>query len=354
MTVRITRRNKGVSTLPLTVSAQHGLVDQITFFNKTVASADLENYYLLKNGDFAYNKSYSAGYPWGAIKRLDKYPQGVLSSLYICFKELPICDSDYLTHYFETTKWHKEISMVSVEGARNHGLLNVAIPDFFDTLHHLPELAEQERISTFMNLYYRKCDLQRSKIDFLRQQRRAILEDFFARHNRNLVNLTTVCKSKQKGTLYSIAGFGTVLLHNEFLENSTSPTFVADKPNVSKEDILILWDGAQAGKVYTGYEGFLGSTFCAVQTKNNSVSKYVYYMLTFAEKRIQHTWREGSGVPHVAKDFIDHYKIPLPPIHEQLALVKIMECVDKKLLLEQQRLAQLQQFKRGLLQQMFA
>lgn len=71
---RVTRKNSNLeSTLPLTISAQHGLVDQNTFFNKQVASRDVSNYYLLKKGEFAYNKSYSNGFPLGAIKRLDAY-----------------------------------------------------------------------------------------------------------------------------------------------------------------------------------------------------------------------------------------------------------------------------------------
>ncbi|MGD1370324.1 restriction endonuclease subunit S, partial [Enterococcus faecium] len=84
---RVTRKNKKLeSTLPLTISAQFGLVDQNTFFNKQIASKDVSGYYLLKKGEFAYNKSYSNGYPWGAVKRLDKYDMGVLSTLYICFR----------------------------------------------------------------------------------------------------------------------------------------------------------------------------------------------------------------------------------------------------------------------------
>ena len=104
---RITRRNKNnKSSLPLTISAQYGLVDQISFFNKTVASVDLSGYYLLYNGDFAYNKSYSNDYAWGAVKRLDKYEKGCLSSLYFVFRPNDNVDSDYLTHYFESSKWH--------------------------------------------------------------------------------------------------------------------------------------------------------------------------------------------------------------------------------------------------------
>ena len=87
---RVTRKNENLdSKLPLTISAQYGLVDQITFFNNQVASVtNLKNYFLLEKGEFAYNKSYSAGYPWGAIKRLDRYEKGVLSTLYIFDKSI--------------------------------------------------------------------------------------------------------------------------------------------------------------------------------------------------------------------------------------------------------------------------
>ncbi|HFI0780925.1 TPA: restriction endonuclease subunit S, partial [Streptococcus suis] len=130
---RVTRKNKElISNLPLTISAQYGLVDQEEFFNKQVASKDVSNYYLVKNGEFAYNKSYSNGYPWGAIKRLDRYEMGVLSTLYIVFKPTSLICSDYLVSYYDTSNWYKEVSMIAAEGARNHGLLNIAPNDFFE------------------------------------------------------------------------------------------------------------------------------------------------------------------------------------------------------------------------------
>ena len=82
---RVTRKNANNETdLPLTISSKDGLVDQISYFNKTVASKDMSGYYLLHNGEYAYNKSYSVGYDFGSIKRLDRYPMGALSTLYIC------------------------------------------------------------------------------------------------------------------------------------------------------------------------------------------------------------------------------------------------------------------------------
>ena len=168
---RITRRNKNnESSLPLTISAQYGLVDQISFFNKTVASVDLSGYYLLYNGDFAYNKSYSNEYAWGAVKRLDKYEKGCLSSLYFVFRPNDNVDSDYLTHYFESSKWHKGISNIAGEGARNHGLLNMAVDDYFATKHYLPSLPEQKKIARIFNAITKRIEIQNKIIPVKKSQ----------------------------------------------------------------------------------------------------------------------------------------------------------------------------------------
>ena len=144
---RVVRKNtNNESSLPLTISAQYGLVDQITYFNNRVASRDVSNYYLVLNGEFAYNKSTSDGFPFGAVKRLDLYEKGVLSTLYIVFsiKNQSEIDSDYLTVFFDTDRWHKGVSERASEGARNHGLLNISADDFFDIDIFLPVHKEEQ------------------------------------------------------------------------------------------------------------------------------------------------------------------------------------------------------------------
>ena len=147
---RVIRKNEGnQSDLPLTISAQHGLVDQRDYFNNQVASRDMSGYYLLENGEFAYNKSTSGDSPWGAIKRLTKYEKGCLSTLYICFG-LDQGDPDFLVTYYETNRWHGAVQMIAAEGARNHGLLNIAPDDFFETVLTLPcSTEEQKQIGCF-------------------------------------------------------------------------------------------------------------------------------------------------------------------------------------------------------------
>ncbi|HDE0341086.1 TPA: restriction endonuclease subunit S [Staphylococcus aureus] len=143
---RVIRKNKNFeSKKPLTISGQLGLIDQTEYFSKSVSSKNLENYTLIKNGEFAYNKSYSNGYPLGAIKRLTRYDSGVLSSLYICFSIKSEMSKDFMEAYFDSTHWYREVSGIAVEGARNHGLLNISVNDFFTILIKYPSLEEQKK-----------------------------------------------------------------------------------------------------------------------------------------------------------------------------------------------------------------
>ena len=152
---RVTRKNKNnESDLPLTIASQFGLIDQRDFFNKVVAAKDMSNYYLLKKGEFAYNKSYSNGFDYGSVKRLNAYEQGCLSTLYICFGiTSDEVESDYLECFFDTLKWYGDVSMICAEGARNHGLLNVDTKGFFDevTIDLPKSLEEQKKISAYLN-----------------------------------------------------------------------------------------------------------------------------------------------------------------------------------------------------------
>ena len=153
MVERVTRKNENLeSELPLTISAQYGLIDQNEFFDKRIASRDVSGYYLLKKGEFAYNKSTSSDAPWGAVKRLDRYEMGVLSTLYIVFalKENGNIDSDFLVSYYDTDCWHKGVQAIAAEGARNHGLLNITPADYFETVLTVPsDVKEQHQIGTF-------------------------------------------------------------------------------------------------------------------------------------------------------------------------------------------------------------
>ena len=180
---RVTRKNQDlVSELPLTISAQYGLIDQNEFFDKRVASKDVSGYYLIYNGEFAYNKSTSSDAPWGAIKRLDRYEKGVLSTLYIVFKirDESVTSSDFLVTYYDTNNWHKDVQAIAAEGARNHGLLNIAPVDFFKTELMLPQdIEEQRKIGDYFKSLNALITLHQQKCDELKNIKKFMLQNMF-------------------------------------------------------------------------------------------------------------------------------------------------------------------------------
>ena len=183
MVERVTRKNENLeSELPLTISAQYGLIDQNEFFDKRIASRDVSGYYLLKKGEFAYNKSTSSDAPWGAVKRLDRYEMGVLSTLYIVFalKEDGNIDSDFLVSYYDTDCWHKGVQAIAAEGARNHGLLNITPADYFETVLTVPsDVKEQHQIGTFFAKLDTLITLHQRKLETLQKMKKSLLQKMF-------------------------------------------------------------------------------------------------------------------------------------------------------------------------------
>ena len=177
---RVKRKNKENNRTILTISAQDGLVDQENYFNKRIASRDVTGYYLLHKDDFAYNKSYSAGYPMGAFKRLKNYEKGVLSTLYICFKIIDDNINEYFEHFFESGSLNKQISQIAQEGARNHGLLNISVIDFFNTIKvSVPCIEEQKKIANLLTAIDEKIETVNQQLEQAKAYKKGLLQQLF-------------------------------------------------------------------------------------------------------------------------------------------------------------------------------
>jgi len=176
---RITRKNKEDNQNALTISAQMGLVNQQEYFSKQIASRDLTKYYLLHKGEFAYNKSYSAGYPMGAIKRLKLYEKGVVSTLYICFSLNAEINSDFFEQYVESGALVPELEKIAQEGARNHGLLNISLQEFFEVTLFKPCLEEQTKIANFLSAIDQKIEVVTQQIEQAKQWKKGLLQQMF-------------------------------------------------------------------------------------------------------------------------------------------------------------------------------
>lgn len=183
---RVTRKNEEDCKNVVTISAQRGFVIQTDFFNKSVASETLDNYYLIHKDDFCYNKSYSNGYPMGAIKRLTAFDKAVVTTLYICFKlkNLSTINIDFFEQYCESGIFNKELVKIANEGGRAHGLLNVTPTDFFNMQMKIPNLEEQNAIATVLVNADKEIELVNEKLASLQSQKRGLMQQLLTGKKR--------------------------------------------------------------------------------------------------------------------------------------------------------------------------
>ena len=175
---RITRKNEEDNQNVVTISAQRGFVVQTDFFNKSIASEILDNYYLVHKDEFCYNKSYSNGYPMGAIKRLKAFDKAVVTTLYICFKlkEKPQTNIDFFEQYCESGLLNKELVKVANEGGRAHGLLNVTSDDYFNMHMSVPSFEEQTAIATVLVNADKEIEIQKQKLAAMQEQKKGLMQ----------------------------------------------------------------------------------------------------------------------------------------------------------------------------------
>ena len=348
---RVTRKNKNNrSKLPLTISAQYGLVDQITFFNKVVASADMSNYYLLKKGEFAYNKSYSSDYPWGAIKRLDRYDEGALSSLYICFNIRKCTDSDFAVQYFESPKWYREVSNIAGEGARNHGLLNIAVGDFFNTKHYLPSsIDEQKKIAKLLLLLDQRIATQNKIIQQLQSLIKGIRVNLFSFDNYSIKYLGELC-SITTGKLDANA----MVVNGKYpFFTCAEETFRIDEYAFDTEALLISGNGANLGYIHYYNGKFNAYQRTYVLDKFAIDVMYIkYYLETFLNKRINQEVNVGN-TPYIVLSTLTKMRIKIPDILIQQRIVTTIKSLKEKLLNEKLALIKYEEQKKFLLSNMF-
>lgn len=380
MVERVTRKNKELkSTLPLTISAQEGLIDQNVFFNKSVASRDVSGYYLIYNGEFAYNKSYSNGYPWGAIKRLNRYDMGVLSTLYIIFKPKNI-DSNFLEKYYDTSCWYHEVSKHAAEGARNHGLLNIAASDFLRTELTVPKSVEEQRkVGNFLKQLDDTITLHQRKLEQLKELKKAYLQVMFPAKDERVPKvrfaafegewahrkLGEITESFSGGTPTAgkseyYGGDIPFIRSGEISSDSTELFITENGLNSSSAkmvkvgDILYALYGATSGEVgISKITGAINQAILAIRPSKNDNSYLIIQWLRKQKNTIISTYLQG-GQGNLSSSIVKNLIIMLPQNKEEQEKVGIFfKRLDDIITLHQNKLEQLKDLKTSYLQNMF-
>ena len=92
-----------------------------------------------------------------------------------------------------------------------------------------------------------------------------------------------------------------------------------DCVHVKTGDILLLWDGSEAGEFIKGKEGVLSSTMSKLDIDDDLNQSYIWYFLKTFEKILK-DFTNGMGIPHVDSSILENSKIILPPLSEQIQI----------------------------------
>lgn len=394
---RINRKNSNNETdLPLTISSLDGLVDQRTYFNKVVASKDMSGYYLLKNGEFAYNKSYSVGYNYGSIKRLDMFDMGALSTLYICFSLKDAEQSDFMVKYFDSQKWYKGVYEICAEGARNHGLLNVPVDDFLNMEVCLPkDKKEEEKILELFGSIDDTISAIESEVALWEEKKNGAMQKIFSQEVRfrkedgsqypdwqsgvfkdvfEILKNNTLSRAElnyERGYIQNIH-YGDVLIKYPSVLDMKKEVipYITDKDIAKKMERMSLKNGdviisdtaedetvGKATEIVNLHDGIVVSGLHTIPIRPVSIQFALGYLGYFINSNSYHDQlkplMQGIKVTSISKSSIQDTIISYPCIEEQQKIVDCLLAIDETIQLKKQKLETWKNIKKGLLQQMF-
>ena len=383
---RVTRKNKNNETdIPLTIASIEGLIDQRTYFGKTIASKDMSGYYLLNKGEFAYNKSYSKGYDYGSIKRLDNYENGALSTLYICFELNEEENSDFYNCYFNGLSWYSQMREICAEGARNHGLLNVSANDFFDIKLSVPaDSKEQEKISNFFEKVDMLIATSEKEVEKLKELKKGCLQKMFPRNGADIPEVrfpefTDAWEQRKLGEVCDYVDYrgktptkteeGVFLVTAKnvkegYIDYEVSKEYISEddyeevmhrgKPQIG--DVLFTTE-APCGNVaqvdrenialaqriikYRGHDGVIDNTFLK------------QYLLSPVFQSILNAKSTGGTVQGIKGSVLHQQIVTYPRFEEQRKIGDYLEAIDNLITLHQCECEKYKELKKGLLQKMF-
>lgn len=282
-------------------------------------------------------------------------------------------NSKFARYYFETEYYQKDFLSKSLLTATPK---KINMEDLKQTNIKLPSKEEQEKIASFFSLIDDKISLQGEKVEALKDYKKGMMQKIFSRELRfkddegrdypeweekklgNLIYEPTKVKEEEPEKQELL----TVKLHCLGIEAT------GKRPNSTKNgrpyykrfkgELLIgrqnMHNGGM-GIVDDKCNGLIASNAISSYISKEDVSiDFIYYTISRADyyKRID-LLIGGTGQKEISKKELENLVINIPCLEEQIKIVEFLNKVDIKLEKEQEKLDSLNEYKKGLLQQMF-
>lgn len=322
-------------------------------------------YYVRKSGQFMYGKLDFLNQAFGIVPiELDGYESTVDSP---SFDFKPLVDSVFFLEYVSLEKFYKYQGNIA-NGSRKAKRIHVET--FFNMPLPTPSYKEQQKIGTLFKQLDDTITLHQRKLEQLKELKKAYLQLMFVPTNtkNNKVPKLRFANFEENWELCKLENIiekqikGKAKVENlcngsvEYLDanrlNGGKPIYTKALSDVSERDIIILWDGSKAGKVYYGFKGVLGSTLKAYQLKEYANSQFIYQQLLDNQNNIYNNYRTPN-IPHVVKNFSSIFPIWMTSFEEQSQMADILSNLDNRIILQQNLTDTMISLKKSYLQNMF-
>lgn len=191
VSIQIKEKTKGKKYKLMSITSGLGLVSQMEKFGKEIAGNSYNNYIVIQNEDFAYNKSSTRLFPEGEIAMYESDEKGAVpNSIFTCFRfDTNEIYPKFVKYLFDKNihgKWLKKFITI---GARANGALQISVKDLFSTPIPFPSIEEQQKIADCLNSLDELIEAQEEKLRLLKEHKKGLLQQIFPQvaDNENIV-----------------------------------------------------------------------------------------------------------------------------------------------------------------------
>jgi type I restriction enzyme S subunit len=368
----------------LSVSGELGIVNQIEHLGRSYAGVSVHQYHVVETGDIVYTKSPLKANPYGIIK-LNKGKAGIVSTLYAVYRvNKKNAYGPFLDYYFSLdANTNRYLRPLVKKGAKNDMKINNAY--VLNDAICVPTKEEQEKIAKFLVILDKKISQLKQKKNLLDQYKKAILQKLFSLELRfkdigmkdfpewkefRIGDIATLIKDGTHGTHKECPLSDYFLLSAKNVVNGKIKLDEFDR-RISKDDFDSIYRNykLKEGDILLTIVGSIGRTAMWHATTTNiafqrsvailrftkHLPEFIYQL--FNQEKFQLDLLKNqvvSAQPGIYLGDISKLKIRIPVFEEQLKIANFLGTIDVKIDRTQEQLEQTSNFKKGLLQKMFA
>jgi type I restriction enzyme S subunit len=171
-----------------------------------------------------------------------------------------------------------------------------------------------------------------------------------------LKNIVEVKKGKKPSFVDTPDENSVRVLQIDDLRNDTNPKFTNDKTGVfaKEDDVLIAWDGANAGTIGYGKAGYIGSTIALLRKKKPDLYSTTFIGI-FLQSQYQYLRSKTTGatIPHISRKALDELEVPVISVNDQLHIANLLSKAEKLIVQRKESIRLLDDFLKSTFLEMF-